>query len=164
MTQLADLAKPFKGAYVETKPGPSKASYVEHNFVVERLLLHLGGYSFELVETFSGPFDWVTTKKDREGNIIERIDHHLDSCIQGVVCRLRVTLDGQECVIEEVGDVEHPGNWKTEGARLKVASSDALKRCAMRLGLGLHLWSGDLYFLDRALNRAAEGAVEEETT
>jgi hypothetical protein len=29
MTQLADLAKPFKGAYVETKPGPSKASYVE---------------------------------------------------------------------------------------------------------------------------------------
>jgi hypothetical protein len=160
MSQLSEMAKPFKGQYVETKPGPSKAKYTEHNFVVERLLLHLGGYSFELVDTFAAPFDWTT--KDR--NTGEITDHHLDSCIQGVVCRLRVTLDGQECIIEEVGDVEHPGNWKTEGARLKVAMSDALKRCAMRRGLGLHLWSGDLYFLDRALNRAAEGAVEEEKT
>jgi hypothetical protein len=53
--------------------------------------------------------------------------------------------------ITEVGDVERPGD--NNGSNLKNASSDALKRCAMRLGVGLHLWSQDNYYLDKALEK-----------
>jgi len=34
---------------------------------------------------------------------------------------------------------------------LKDAVSDGVKRCAMRVGLGLHLWSQNDYYLDRQL-------------
>ena len=59
---------------------------------------------------------------------------------------------------------ESAGAWREllEGAGLKSANirgsgifkdaaSDALKRCAMRLGLGLHLWAQEHYFLDQQL-------------
>ena len=39
------------------------------------------------------------------------------------------------------------GERMTNGARLKNAVSDAHKRCAMRVGLGLHLYAQDDYFL-----------------
>ena len=47
---------------------------------------------------------------------------------------------GRVTSIQEVGECENPNNWKTDGARLKACASDGIKRCAMRLGLGLHLW------------------------
>ena len=66
-----------------------------------------------------------------------------------------VEIDGKTVSVEEVGDVEKPSNWKTNGARMKDAVSDAVKRCAMALGVGLHLWSQinntDEYFLDKQL-------------
>ena len=59
--------------------------------------------------------------------------------------------------VVEAGDVEKPDNWKTNGARMKDAMSDAIKRCAMALGVGLHLWSQmkgkDEYFLDKQLEK-----------
>jgi hypothetical protein len=72
------------------------------------------------------------------------------------VWRLTCTIDGRQVRVEEVGDVGDVHNWPHDGARLKDAASDALKRCAMRLGLGLHLWAQEHYFLDRQL-RAAQG-------
>ena len=51
-----------------------------------------------------------------------------------------VETDGRVTSIQEVGECENPNNWKTDGARLKACASDGIKRCAMRLGLGLHLW------------------------
>jgi hypothetical protein len=44
-----------------------------------------------------------------------------------------------------------------DGERLKHAASDALKRCAMRLGLGLHIWAQGSYFLDKALEKRNGG-------
>jgi hypothetical protein len=41
-----------------------------------------------------------------------------------------------------------------------MAASDGLKRCAMRLGLGLHLWAGGNYFLDKWLTRRREAAAQ----
>jgi hypothetical protein len=42
---------------------------------------------------------------------------------------------------------------------MKDAMSDAFKRCAMRCGLGLHLWSqGDYYLYDRLTE--AEGGTD----
>ena len=72
----------------------------------------------------------------------------------------RITIDGRTVVIQEAGDCERPDNWKTNGARLKDAVSDGVKRCAMRPGLGLHLWSQDDYFLDKQLDHdATEQAI-----
>ena len=34
---------------------------------------------------------------------------------------------------------------------MKNAVSDAVKRCAMRIGLGLELWCQETYVLDKAL-------------
>lgn len=56
--------------------------------------------------------------------------------------------------VSEVGDVANPKDANGENAQ--IASSQAFKRCAMRLGLGLHLWSGGLYFLDKALGEESE--------
>ena len=58
-----------------------------------------------------------------------------------VIGSLTVTIDGREVTVEGVG----------EGSDLKSAESDALKRAARMCGVGLHLWSQDLYRLDRAL-------------
>jgi len=44
-----------------------------------------------------------------------------------------------------------------DGERLKHATSDALKRCAMRVGLGLSIWAQQSYFLDRALDKRDGG-------
>lgn len=144
MSQLEELSVPFPRALVRSKPGQAGASYVEHNAVTERLLLHLGAFSWELVELIRSDYPG---KKD--GEIVP-------NCVTGAIWRLRCVVDDEEVVIEEVGDVEHPLNWKTDGQRAKDAASDAIKRCAMRLGLGLHLWSGDAYFLRNKLKERAE--------
>ena len=66
-------------------------------------------------------------------------------------------IRNKEISVVEAGDVENPTNWKTNGARMKDAMSDAIKRCAMALGVGLHLWSQidgqDEYFLDKQLEK-----------
>ncbi len=69
------------------------------------------------------------------------------------VWRLTLQVDGRTVRLEEAGDVEDPHNWRHDGQRLKQAASDAIKRCAMRAGLGLHLWAGERYVLDQRLSK-----------
>ena len=132
--QLYELARPFPDALISKKPGGKfQADYVNHAVITARLLEVVGPYRWELV----------------------RIVTNADGVAVGCVGRLTCTVDGVEAVIEEVGDVERVTD--NSASNLKSASSDALKRCAMRLGLGLHLWAGDGYFLDRALSKRVEG-------
>lgn len=131
MTQLAHLTRPFPQYLVARKPGGQGGDYVKHSTVSERLLQILGPYSFEVVELIRSEEQMVT----------------------GALCRLTVEIDGRTVQIVEVGDVEHPASKATDGARAKDAASDGLKRCAMRLGCGLHLWSQDAYFLHDRLTR-----------
>ena len=127
---LYQLARRFPDSMVEKKPGGKfQADYISHGVITSRLLEVLG------------PFDWS----------ISRIITNVDGVAVGCIGRLEVTVDGRPVVIEEVGDVEHPG--ANSASNLKNASSDALKRAAMRLGLGLHLWVGEHYYLDRALEK-----------
>lgn len=133
MSQLADLAKPFTGKYVKEKPGKFAASYVEHGDITQRLLQVVG------------PFDFRVTELIRNS----------DGEVEGCLASLAVEVDGRTVTVVEVGDVENPGG-KNNGARAKDAASDAIKRCAMRLGLGLHLWAGPNYFLDRALAKGED--------
>jgi hypothetical protein len=134
--QLYELARPFPPAMIEKKPGAKySADFVSHGTVTARLLEVLG------------PFDWS----------IAKIITNADGIAVGCIGRLEVEVDGRPVVIEEVGDVEHPGT--NSASNLKNASSDALKRAAMRLGLGLHLWVGESYYLHRSLEKRLSAPV-----
>lgn len=138
MNQRIQLAKPFLSKFVHQKPGARGGSYVSHDVVNQYLLRILG------------PFDWTLVE-------VLRCDHKdLHNVISGAVWRMTCTIDGERVTVEEVGDCENPSNWQTDGARLKDSSSDAIKRCAMRLGLGLHLWSQEEYVLFDALQSDAK--------
>ena len=118
MSQLFKLATPFSEKFIETKPGKFAAVYVPHGIVTQFLLGIVGPYDFAISD----------------------IVRDADNTVTGCLCTLTVDVDGRTTSIQEVGECENPSNWKTDGARLKACASDGIKRCAMRLGLGLHLW------------------------
>tara|TARA_B100000287_G_scaffold435329_1_gene503109 strand:- start:2349 stop:2780 length:432 start_codon:yes stop_codon:yes gene_type:complete len=134
MNQLYELSRRFPDKFIHKNPS-GFGDYIQHSVIRQRLLTVLGAYSTDIVETL---YD--------------------DGIITGVVLKLSCVIDGKEISVVEAGDVENPTNWKTNGARMKDAMSDAIKRCAMALGVGLHLWSqidgADEYFLDKQLEKA----------
>ena len=128
MTQLQQLAEPFPPGLIKQPPKGKYGEYVPHSAVTERLLAVVGPYSQEVSEVL----------------------YDADGRVEGVVLTLVFEVDGQTVRISEAGEWSNPQS-KTQGARLKDAISDATKRCAMRAGLGLHLWSQADYFLDDML-------------
>lgn len=139
-SQRYQLAIPFPASLVKQKPG-SNARYVPHHVYTQRLLVNLGSYDFEVVQVLRGMV--VGTPPDPNGSSAraKRGTPDLPDAVVGVLCRLTVVVDGERQVVEEVGDCEQPHNWTTDGARLKDAMSDALKRCCMRIGMGVHLYA-----------------------
>jgi hypothetical protein len=134
--QLYELSRPFPDRLVKQKPGKFAASYVEHSVVVQRLLEVVGPFTFR----------------------VDELIRDADGVVCGCLASLEVVIDGAPVVIREVGDVEHPQTGNA-GGNAKAAASDAIKRCAARLGVGLHLWSQDLYYLNTALEkRRGDGA------
>lgn len=141
MKDLQALVRPFPSRFVHSNQG--RGSYVEHSTVTQRLLHAVGPFSFELVEIVRGDVPHTTKP--------------LANVVVGVVARLRLQVDGREVVVEEAGDCEIPSNWPHDGARMKDAMSDAIKRCAMRVGAGLHLWCQDEFYLADALKPDSDG-------
>ena len=129
MSQLHELSRPFPASLVKQKPGKFSAAYVEHSVISQRLLEVVGPHTFT----------------------VDKPVTNADGTVTGCLASLVVEVDGRTVTITEVGDVEHPS--QNNAANLKNAASDALKRCAMRLGVGLHLWSQDNYYLDKALEK-----------
>ena len=127
--QLTELSVPFSGKLVKKAPQGKYGSYVAHSTVNERLLSIVGPFDMRVTDTFMGE----------------------DGKLEAVILELTLTVDGRVVTIQEAGECERPTNWNTQGARLKDAISDGVKRCAMRAGLGLHLWSQDDYFLHSQL-------------
>jgi hypothetical protein len=125
MSQLSELARKFPKSHIQSKPGSYNAPYVDHAVINQRLLQVVG------------PFDWDVREfiMSTEGQIV------------GCVGTLSCEIDGRRVTVSEVGDVANP--TAANGQNAQIASSQAFKRCAMRIGLGLHLWSGDRYFLDK---------------
>lgn len=134
-SQLRDLVKRIPQAYVKTKPGGFQADYVSHADIQQILLAKLGPCTQEVKELI----------------------YNAEGQLQGCILRVTYEIDGKAVVIEEAGDVERPG--ANNGANAKNAVSDAVKRCAMRVGVGLHLWSQENYVLDRM---AQDGEEDEE--
>ena len=130
--QLTDLAKRIPDSYVKTKPGGFQADYVSHADIQQILLAKLGPCSQE----------------------VTRVITNSEGVVQGCVLRVLYTIDGVQHVIEEAGDCERPG--ANNGSNLKNAVSDAVKRCAMRVGVGLHLWSQENYVLDKVLTEESD--------
>ena len=135
MTDLYQLSRPFPESLIKQKPGKFSASYVEHSVVVQRLLEIVGPFNFTIDKPVTNP----------------------DGTVTGCLATLECWIDGDFVTITEVGDVEHPS--QNNGSNLKNAASDALKRCAMRLGLGIHLWAQDNYYLDKALEKRESDAA-----
>jgi len=137
---LYQLARPFPESMIVKKPGGKfQADYVAHGVITSRLLEVLG------------PFDWS----------IAKVITNADGIAVGCIGRLEVEVDGRAVVVEEVGDCEQIS--PNSASNLKMASSDALKRAAMRLGLGLHLWVGEHYYLDKSLQKRLEACQSDET-
>ena len=136
MEQLYQLSRPFPESLVKAKPGKFAAAFVEHGVIVQRLLEVCGPYSFT----------------------VDRPVANTDGTVVGCLATLELTIDGQAVRITEVGDCEHPG--ASNAQNLQMAASSALKRCAMRVGVGLHLWAQDNYYLDKALSKRIEGEGE----
>ena len=126
MKQLTDLVKRIPDSYVKTKPGGFQADYVSHADIQQILLAKLGPCSQE----------------------VTRVITNAEGVVQGCVLRVLYHIDGETYVIEEAGDVERPGS--NNGANLKNAVP-MRSSGAMRVGVGLHLWSQDNYVLDKVL-------------
>jgi hypothetical protein len=149
-TQLARLAKEFPRAVIHTNPSGG-GQYVKHSVVAEKLLAVLGVYSWEKVEVVRGyvaaipPNPQGSSKRAREGRPA------LENAVVGYIGRLTCRVDGQVVSVEGTGDCEDPHNWPHDGARLKDADSDAFKRAAKHVAVGLHLWSQDEFTLYKQL-------------
>jgi hypothetical protein len=148
-SDLARLARPFPRELVQRDPGGN--SYVAHENVTQWLLGIVGPFSFELVQIIRGDVPGVPPDPKGRSRQAKEGTPDLHDVIVGGVWRLTLRIDGRSVRLEEVGDVEDPHNWRHDGMRLKQAASDAIKRCAMRVGLGLHLWAGERYVLDGRL-------------
>ncbi len=160
MNQLQALATPFPPRYVHTNPSGG-GSYVKHSTVVQRLLMACGPFSFTTDVVIRGHVDAIQSNPNGKSKRARDGAPALTDAVVGALCTLTVVIDGREVRITEVGDCESPHNWPHDGARAKDAASDALKRCAARIGLGLHLWSQDEYFLDRKLSEGgSDGQTE----
>ena len=156
MSDLQALATQFPPSFIHGNPSGG-GSYVKHTVITQRLLTNVGPYDFELVQIVRGFVPGRAPNPQGKSQRAKDGVPDLTDAIVGAVCRLRCEVDGRTTTIEEVGDCEEPHNWPHDGARLKDAMSDSLKRCAMRLGLALHVWAQNEYFLDRALAQQTAG-------
>lgn len=162
--QVYQVAVPFPKKVIRENPSGG-GKYVPHHLYTQRLLLHFGHYDFELVELIRGDVAGKAPNPNGQSDRARNGTPALTNVVVGAVCRLRVVMDGQPMVVEEVGDCEDPHNWAHDGARGKDAMSDALKRCAMRIGMGVHLYARDPqdFILREALRSKFESGDDQDS-
>lgn len=133
MSDLLKLAKPFPEEYIDQK---GKFDYVSHTEVSQNLLGIVGPHDIEVKHII-----------------------YVDGKVDGVTVALTCTIDGRKVTVEEAGGIG-TRSMSDSGELLKEGISDAIKRCAMRLGLGLHLWAQDNYYLYNILNKREQEKEE----
>lgn len=154
--QLYELTRTIPKRLIEKAPQGRHGDYVPHFVIEQTLLAIVGPFDFTVTEILRAPVPEFTSK---EGKTYPA----LPNAIVGVVSRLTVTIDGRVTTIDEAGSCTAEAFEDNDGERLKKAVSDALKRCAMRLGVGLHLWCkrADQFFINQVL-RGDEKVAEDE--
>lgn len=159
---LAKLSRQFPQKFIHGNPSGG-GSYVAHPVIRQRLLATFGLYDFTLVEILRGAVAGKAPNPQGNSARAKAGTPALEGVVVGAVCRLTVPrADGRLVSVEDVGDCEDPHNWPHDGARMKDAMSDAVKRCAMGMSVALHLYCkpGE-YRLDAALaHMLGEDAAE----
>ena len=115
------LIKDFPKSVVKPAPKGKFGDYVPHHIYTQRL-----------VDVIPGEYNFYY--QDIRGK---------DNSIVGAKCILQIDGLG---TVEEVGDVDMNAMNRniTESEILKLAVSDGIKRCCMRFGIGLELWTGGI--------------------
>ena len=131
MNQLYELSRQFPEEWIKPAPKGKFGNYIPHSVITQRLL------------EVCGPFNWEVVQLIRQEN---------SGKVVGCFGKLTTQIDGKSVTITSIGDVEH--DQGSDGMNAKHAESDAFKRCAMKVGLGLHLWAGEEYYLDKKLSEA----------
>lgn len=161
---LTDRLKPFPPRLIHENPSGG-GSYVKHSVIKQRLMALYGSYDFEVVEILRCDVDGIPANPNGKSARAKAGRPDLIHVVVGAVCRLRVTdSEGRVTIIEDVGDCEDPHNWPHDGARMKDATSDAIKRCAAHVGVGLHLWAQGESYLYEQLRAAEFDAKPDEVT
>lgn len=115
------LTANFPKSVVKKAPQGKYGDYVPHHIYTKRLVDVVGGkYNFT--------YDIIRDK---------------DNAVVGAKCTLEIDDLG---TVQEVGDVDRHALARnlTESEILKLAVSDGIKRCCMRFGIGLELWTGPI--------------------
>ena len=136
-----DLSKPWNKSFVKTKKQSfGDVKYVEHTQVTQKLIALIPDLKMELGSVF---YD----KVEDENGIRRKFLTGCEYTISG-------TIDGEFRSVTEAGTCEKPffeqGNMKVanNGQRLKECISDAVKRCGMRLGVGIELYDTQTWLSD----------------
>lgn len=137
---LISLVKPFPANLIHSKGGSYSADYVSHAVVEQRMIAALG---------YPPDFRLREVVKDSSGEMV------------GVICQMQALIGQRVVSVEEAGDAD-PGQGP-DASPLKNAMSDAYKRCALRLGVGLHLWAGEDFTLYKIM-QASEKAQDDPPT
>jgi len=154
--QLTRLAQPFKSSLIHSE-GRGGGDWVSHSAVKEKLLAVVGPYSWERVDILRGYVPGIEPNPNGSSKRAKTGAPAIENSVVGYIGRLTCRIDGQVVSVEGCGDCEDPHNWPHDGARLKDAESDAFKRAAIHVGVGLHLWSGNEFFLHGYLKEQGNG-------
>lgn len=137
LTQI-QLSKPWnKNLVKQLNKGFGNIDYVEHTQVTQKLIalipdlnIEVGRYLHDTVEDING--------------VRRRF-------VTGVEVKMSGTIDGNYVQRQEIGMCDKPffhadaNKVHNNGQRAKEALSDAIKRCAMRLGVGIELYDTDTW-------------------
>jgi len=133
-TTQQKLRQPFPPKMILRKPASSgrpAQDYVSHVAVVDRLNAVVPGWTFGLVEVIEER-GWVEVGENKKRRFVP------DPTGPRHVVAVRGWMEIDGVRREEVGEVEH---FTTYGDELKKATSDFLKRAAMRWGVAIDLWA-----------------------
>ena len=118
--------------------------YVEHTQVTQRLIAIIPDVKMEILDKIYDDFTNPITGEEKK-------------ILTGIAYRISGTIDNEFRVVEEIGmcdkpfynpDTETTRKILTNGERGKECLSDAIKRCSMRLGIGIELYDTDTWIVD----------------
>ena len=139
-TQI-QLSKAWKKSVVkQLKTSYGSIDYVEHTQVTQKLIALIPDLQLQ-----AGSF--IYDKVEDENGIRRKF-------LTGVEYTISGTIDGEHRSVTEVGMCDKPffteGGRKVlnNGERAKECISDAIKRCAMRLGMGIELYDTSAWLSD----------------
>ena len=136
------LSKEWNTDIVKQKPTSyGKIDYVDHTQVTQKLIA--------LIPDVQITINYNVGNGGMLYDDAYTTDGETKKVLTGVALSVTGTVDGKYRVVEEIGMCDKPVdgiNGKpplTNGERAKECMSDAIKRCAMRLGVGIELYGKD---------------------